>query len=69
MSKGDAISSEWQRRNCERKRRFRLEVHAKVHALARMNDRRAKAPQLRAYLCPVCDGWHLTKKNAKPGDI
>lgn len=52
------------REACQRKRAFDLKVHAEVKALAIMNHRNRKlrppAP-LRAYHCPNCGKWHLTK--------
>ena len=51
---------------CQRKRRYRLKVHAETAALARMNAprRRAKVP-IYVYHCPECEGWHLTKRQQK----
>lgn len=69
MSGKESQSEYWNRRNCERKRGYPLEVKAKVAALARMNSRHAAAPPLRVYLCPLCNKWHLTSKKAKREDI
>jgi hypothetical protein len=50
---------------CNRKRRFSTRTKAEVNALGRMNDpirsRRSPIP-IYTYRCPVCDGYHLTKK-------
>lgn len=50
--------------NCQRKRRFRLKVHAEVHALQANNWRRNldRKTTIREYLCPICSGYHLTSK-------
>lgn len=44
--------------SCGRKRRYETEADALSTAL--MSTRHG-APQLRAYHCEYCDGWHLTK--------
>ena len=46
-------------RNCRQKRRYTFRDDAKGEAkrLGRLN--RVK---LGVYRCPVCDGWHLTKR-------
>lgn len=46
-------------RQCGRKRRYETEVDALA-----MADRCVLrgAPELRAYRCGLCGGWHLTKK-------
>lgn len=48
-----------QQRSCHMKHRYFDEVSAVIVA----NKRAAKgAPQLRAYRCEFCGGWHLTKQ-------
>ncbi len=48
-----------QQRACHMKHRYFDQVSAVIVA----NKRAAKgAPALRAYLCPHCNGWHLTKQ-------
>lgn len=59
------VGSEWAARvACDRKRAFPLKVKAEVAALALANHRvkkfRPPVP-LRAYQCPICGKWHLTK--------
>lgn len=50
------------RRECERKRRFANEEHAKAFA---KHFRRDKGGPLQIpYACPWCGGWHLSKKRA-----
>lgn len=50
------------------KTRYRDEIGAKL-ALARIQHKdssgRAKQER-RVYLCPLCRGWHLTSKKARP---
>lgn len=49
----------FQQRSCHMKHRYFDQVSAVIVA----NKRAAKgAPLLRAYHCPCCDGWHLTKQ-------
>lgn len=55
-----------QQRSCHMKHRYFDEISAVIVA----NKRAARgAPPLRAYACPHCGGWHLTKKidNHKQG--
>lgn len=49
--------------SCERKRRYPDEVSAMAHALHSMSNSGTDA--LRTYKCPVCSGWHLTKRMAE----
>lgn len=44
---------------CGRKARYRSRSVAEKMALRRMRD---GAPDLRAYRCPYCGSWHLTKR-------
>lgn len=48
-----------QQRSCHMKRRYFDEVSAMIVANKLMAKR---APQLRAYRCEFCGGWHLTKQ-------
>lgn len=43
---------------CPDKVRYKTRVKAMLHALSRVRN---GAPPLRAYQCPECRGWHLTK--------
>ncbi len=56
-------------KNCQAKKAYRLEVHAKAHALQLMNNPRkrlrAEVP-IYTYKCPMCGMYHLTKKTPKP---
>lgn len=47
-------------RSCQRKRRYFNEVDAMIAAHKRYAD--GETEKLRAYLCNLCDGWHLTKQ-------
>lgn len=44
-------------RMCSRKARFTTEIDAKCFVLKRQR-------RLRAYRCPHCGDWHLTKRRA-----
>lgn len=44
---------------CGRKRRYRSPEHARH---MQRNASQHRGTQLRVYLCPSCDGWHLTKR-------
>lgn len=57
--------TEAQIRNCQRKRGFRLKVHAEVHALQATNWRRNLdgSIKIHAYLCPVCSQYHLSRRD------
>jgi hypothetical protein len=49
---------------CNNKRRFKGEADA-VYALNLINPGRANAKKpSRAYKCPQCNGWHLTRAKA-----
>ena len=48
-----------QRAACIAKRKHRSKIEALLAAV-----RKADAPALRAYRCPVCGHWHLTKHRA-----
>lgn len=48
---------------CHSKRRYWSEVDALVQA-AKLVCQPRKIPTLRAYQCPSCGGWHLTKRPA-----
>jgi hypothetical protein len=43
---------------CSDKSRYKTRTKALLHALSRVRN---GAPPLRAYRCPECRGWHLTK--------
>ena len=38
----------------------------KINALKKARGRHGRPEWLRAYPCPDCGGWHLTKGKAKP---
>ncbi len=48
---------------CERKRRF--ESMAEAQKAASRGSRRKDAPQLYAYRCELCGGWHLTHRKPR----
>ena len=48
---------------CERKRRF--EFMAEAQKAASRGSRRKDAPQLYAYRCELCGGWHLTHRKPR----
>lgn len=52
-------------RMCGRKTRYESEQVAKSSA-GRLESE--GAPPLRAYKCPICKGWHLTKVNGSGDD-
>jgi hypothetical protein len=43
------------------KKGFYSEGDCLAAGLGRLRDRRCDAPFLRAYKCPICFDWHLTK--------
>lgn len=49
------------KRNCMNKVRYESERIANIRA-AEMTIRFSKEPPQRAYRCPHCKGWHLTKR-------
>lgn len=49
---------------CESKRRFADQPTADNFAAAMQKRHKAKKPQ-RAYRCPVCRYWHLTKQSLR----
>lgn len=59
----DAVSryGYWSLMACGRKRRYKNRTDAENMARLRMRN---GAPPLRAYHCPHCDGWHLTKRES-----
>lgn len=50
---------------CPDKIRYKTRLKALLCALSRVND---GAPPLRAYRCPTCKSWHLTKRIASGDD-
>lgn len=46
---------------CSEKDRHDSEADACAAASRRVGNRHDKPAALRAYLCPECHGWHLTK--------
>ncbi|MGN0076713.1 MAG: hypothetical protein ACI38Z_07070 [Parafannyhessea sp.] len=48
---------------CERKRRYESRADAKK--AASRGASRKDAPQLYAYKCEICGGWHLTHKKPR----
>jgi len=50
------------REACFEKDRHASEADAYAAASRRVGNGHDKAAALRAYLCPGCGGWHLTKK-------
>lgn len=48
---------------CERKQRF--ESKAEAQKAASRGSRRKDAPQLYAYRCELCGGWHLTHRKPR----
>ena len=67
-SKAAAVANETRERiqqatyGCARKRAYRNRTVA-LEVAAKCRDQRGVA--LRAYACPFCGRWHLTKKGAK----
>lgn len=51
-------------RMCESKMRYRDKRDAltAVNSFRRNRGRHGRPNALRAYACPICKGWHLTKK-------
>lgn len=47
---------------CSEKDRHAPEADAYAAASRRVGTRHDKPAALRAYLCPECGGWHLTKQ-------
>jgi hypothetical protein len=47
---------------CSEKDRHASEADAYAAASRRVGNRNDKPAALRAYLCPECGGWHLTKQ-------
>lgn len=49
---------------CESKHRYPDKKSARtfLNFARRMRGRRGRALELRAYDCPVCKGWHVTKQ-------
>jgi len=48
---------------CHRKHRYAARIEALIEAA-----KHAKGPQpMRAYRCPCCRGWHITKKTTYSG--
>lgn len=47
-----------------KKRRYRDELDAKIalSVIDMRSRRRKRAGERRAYLCPLCGGWHLTSR-------
>jgi hypothetical protein len=50
---------------CSEKDRHASEEAAYAAASRRVGNRHDKPAALRAYFCPVCNGWHLTKQVEK----
>ena len=44
--------------NCAAKERYETEAEARSHAIMHAPG---SGQRTRAYLCEVCDGWHLTR--------
>ena len=51
---------------CTRKRRYHSRLDAELNASRLMRD---NGLTLRAYKCPLCHGWHLSKRVRKIQDI
>lgn len=47
-------------RGCERKKRYATKAEAK--RAADHASKRANAPMIYVYECPLCGGWHLTHR-------
>jgi hypothetical protein len=49
---------------CERKRRYdKRGARSEINRFTNQRGRHGRPEKLRAYPCPVCAGWHLTKAN------
>ncbi len=49
-------------RMCECKRRYdRRGARSEINQFAKFRGRHGRPQRLRAYPCPFCGGWHLTK--------
>ena len=50
---------------CESKVRYadKKAVQSAINAFANKRGRHGRPNALRAYPCPLCKGWHLTKKD------
>lgn len=48
---------------CESKLRYRdkRDAQTAINAFANRRGRHGRPDSLRAYPCPICRGWHLTK--------
>ena len=57
----NAPSAKDRYRQCGKKRRYRSEHDARLSANNGMTKR---GTPLRVYRCPICNGWHITKRNA-----
>lgn len=50
-------------KTCGKTRYARVkDVRTALNAMAGVRGRRGRAEELRAYPCPKCHGWHLTKQ-------
>lgn len=49
---------------CESKIRYvdKRDVQTFINRAHRLRGRRGRALALRPYPCPICNGWHVTKK-------
>ena len=56
------LGEQFPQRMCERKRRYdRRDARTAINAFAKQRGRHGRPANLRAYPCPFCAGWHLTK--------
>lgn len=54
-------SESYASRQCDGKLRFTVKATALVHASKYLRRRGVDTDQFRAYRCPTCKWWHLTK--------
>ncbi len=62
-----ALIYQWREaKKCALKQTFETETGATREAIQKMMRSRDKAPPLRAYECPICGKFHLTKRMTPP---
>ncbi len=59
MGRKTRCTNKWKYRSCGKKKRYRNESDAK--RMARLCMRRRPEHRIYCYLCPICNGWHLTR--------